>query len=162
MLAVEYAVLFELINPGLSVLELPVALGGTTIHFRTASLRKAGGWDAWNVTEDADLGLRLARMGARIGALDSHTIEEAPNEFHNWFHQRTRWQKGWMQTMIVHTRQPLRYFRELGLVKGVAGLTLIAGTVMTGLFGPLFLAEALWRGFAEAASETTASRLADV
>jgi cellulose synthase/poly-beta-1,6-N-acetylglucosamine synthase-like glycosyltransferase len=162
MFAVEYAALFELINPGLSALDLPVALGGTTNHFRVASLRKVGGWDAWNVTEDADLGLRLARFGARVGALDSETVEEAPHELGNWFRQRARWQKGWMQTMIVHTREPVRYFRELGFVRGVAGLTLIAGAVMTGLFGPLFLIEAIWRGLEEAASETTASRLADV
>ena len=67
-----------------------------------------------------------------------------------------------MQTMIVHTREPLRYFRELGVKKGVAGLTLIVGTVMTGLFGPPFLIEALWRGIEEATSETAVSRLADV
>jgi hypothetical protein len=162
MFAVEYAALFELINPGLSALELPVALGGTTNHFRAAALRRVGGWDAWNVTEDADLGLRLARFGARVGALDSETVEEAPNEFGNWFRQRTRWQKGWMQTMIVHTRDPGRYFRELGPVRGLAGLTMIAGAVMTGLFGPPFLAEAIWRGVKEAAAESPASRLADV
>ena len=162
MFAVEYAALFELINPGLSALGLPVALGGTTNHFRAASLRRVGGWDAWNVTEDADLGLRLARFGGRVGALDSETVEEAPNEFANWFRQRSRWQKGWMQTMIVHTRQPRRYFRELGVKKGVAGLTLIAGTVMTGLFGPFFLMEAIWRGVSETMAEAPVSRLADV
>ncbi len=162
MFAVEYAALFELINPGLSALDLPVALGGTTNHFRTAALRKVGGWDAWNVTEDADLGLRLARFGARVGALNSETLEEAPNEFVNWFRQRTRWQKGWMQTMIVHTREPARYFRELGFKKGVAGLVLIVGTVMTCLIGPAFLAEAIWRGVEEARGESDASRLADV
>jgi cellulose synthase/poly-beta-1,6-N-acetylglucosamine synthase-like glycosyltransferase len=162
MFAVEYAALFELINPGLSALDLPVALGGTTNHFRTETLRRVGGWDAWNVTEDADLGLRLARFGARVGALDSETVEEAPHALGNWFRQRTRWQKGWMQTLIVHTREPRRYFRELGLVKGVAGLTLIFGAVVTGLFGPPLLLEALWRGLSEAAGEATASRLADV
>src|SRR6201999_2029629 len=83
MFAVEYAALFELINPGLSALELPVARGGTTNNFRTNALRRVGGWDAWNVTEDADLVLRLARFGARVGALDSETVEEAPNELAN-------------------------------------------------------------------------------
>ena len=118
---------------------MPVALGGTTNHFRTAALRRAGGWDAWNVTEDADLGLRLARMGARVGALDSETVEEAPNEFLNWFRQRSRWQKGWMQTMIVHTREPRPLFSRAGVGRsGVAGLSLVVGTVMTGLFGPAF------------------------
>ncbi len=162
MFAVEYAALFELINPGLSALGLPVALGGTTNHFRVATLRRVGGWDAWNVTEDADLGLRLARFGARVGALDSETAEEAPHEFGNWFRQRMRWQKGWMQTFIVHTRQPRRYFREMGWKNGIAGLTLVAGTVSTCLFGPFLLAEALWRGVEQAAGESPVSRLADV
>ncbi len=111
MFAVEYASLFELINPGLSALDLPVALGGTTNHFRTAVLRRVGGWDAWNVTEDADLGLRLARFGARVGALDSETVEEAPNELANWFRQRTRWQKGWMR--LVKARTISTYFNDL-------------------------------------------------
>jgi len=162
MFAVEYAALFELVNPGLSALGLPVALGGTTNHFRTSALRRVGGWDAWNVAEDADLGVRLARFGSRVGALDSETVEEAPTELGNWFRQRTRWQKGWMQTMIVHTRQPLRYFREMGLWRGIAALTLIGGAVATGLVGPAFLFMALWRGVMEATGETPASRLADV
>ena len=162
MFAVEYAALFELVNPGLSALGLPVALGGTTNHFRTSTLRRVGGWDAWNVAEDADLGVRLARFGARVGALDSETIEEAPTDLGNWFRQRTRWQKGWMQTMIVHTRQPLRFFRETGLWRGIAALTLIGGAVATGLVGPVFLFMALWRGFMETMDETSVSRLADV
>ena len=162
MFAVEYASLFELVNPGLSALGLPVALGGTTNHFRTATLRRVGGWDAWNVAEDADLGVRLARFGARVGALDSETVEEAPTEFGNWFRQRTRWQKGWMQTMIVHTRQPARYFRQMGFWRGVAALTLIGGAVATGLLGPAFLLMALWRGVSETMGEVPVSRLADV
>ncbi len=77
-------------------------------HFRAEVLRRVGGWDAWNVTEDADLGLRLARFGRRVGALDSDTYEEAPADFRDWFGQRRRWLKGWMQTLAVHTRAPRR------------------------------------------------------
>jgi hypothetical protein len=80
MFAIEYAALFDLIDPGLAALGLPIALGGTSNHFRTRTLRRVGGWDAWNVTEDADLGIRLAREGARVGALASDTREEAPND----------------------------------------------------------------------------------
>ena len=69
----EYAALFDIINPGLAALDAPIALGGTSNHFRAEVLRRVGGWDAWNVTEDADLGLRLARFGRRVGALDSDT-----------------------------------------------------------------------------------------
>ena len=150
LFAIEYAVLFDFINPGLAALDLPIALGGTSNHFRTRTLRRVGGWDAWNVTEDADLGLRLARFGARVGALASDTSEEAPNELNNWFRQRVRWQKGWLQTLIVHSRHPIRFARELGGRRALAAVALIAGTVLGGLFGPLLLADALARAFSGA------------
>ena len=76
MFAIEYATLFDLIDPGLAALDLPIALGGTSNHFRVETLRRVGGWDAWNVTEDADLGMRLAFAGARVGALASSTARK--------------------------------------------------------------------------------------
>jgi glycosyltransferase XagB len=97
LFAVEYAILFDVINPGLCALNLPIPLGGSSNHFRVRSLVGVGAWDEWNVTEDADLGIRLARFGYRVKALDSETWEEAPYEFGNWFRQRVRWQKGWMR-----------------------------------------------------------------
>ncbi len=63
----EYATLFGLILPALAAHNLPLPLGGTSNHFRTRNLRQIGGWDPYNVTEDADLGLRLARLGYRTG-----------------------------------------------------------------------------------------------
>ncbi len=147
MFAIEYAALFDLIDPGLAALGLPIALGGTSNHFRTGTLRRIGGWDAWNVTEDADLGIRLAREGARVGALASDTREEAPNDLGAWFRQRMRWQKGWMQTLIVHSRQPVKLVRGLGPARALAAAALVAGSVLGGLFGPPLLAEAVWRAF---------------
>ena len=93
---------------------LPVPLGGTSNHFRTEVLREIGGWDAFNVTEDADLGVRLARRGLRAETLDSRTYEEAPLGYRAWMAQRTRWMKGWMQTFIVHNRAPRLFLREIG------------------------------------------------
>ena len=145
MTAVEYAVLFDLFNPGLAALRLPIGLGGTSNHFRVARLREAGGWDAWNVTEDADLGMRLARYGMRVDTIDSDTLEEAAHEWRNWFRQRVRWQKGWMQTLIVHSRQPRRLYRELGAWGTLSAFSLIAGCVSGGLFGALFFWETLIR-----------------
>ena len=149
--ALEYAVLFDMVNPGLVALDLPIALGGSSNHFRTATLRRVCGWDAWNVTEDADLGLRLARFGAQVGTLASDTREEAPNEYGNWFRQRMRWQKGWMQTLIVHSRRPARLWDELGLRRLLAVMLLLAGALLGGLFGPILLLETLIRAFREAA-----------
>ncbi len=160
MFAIEYAALFDLIDPGLAALGLPIALGGTSNHFRTRTLRRVGGWDAWNVTEDADLGLRLAREGARVGALASDTREEAPNDLGAWFRQRMRWQKGWMQTLIVHSRQPVKFVRALGPARALAAAALIVGSVFGGLFGAPLLIEALWRAFAGDLAGASVWRLA--
>ena len=135
--ALEYAALFDLVNPGLAALGAPIALGGTTNHFRREALTAIGGWDAWNVTEDADLGLRLAREGRVVAALDSDTWEEAPITFRAWFRQRMRWQKGWLQTFVVHTRSPRALVRELGPMRAAAALTLIGGVAAGSLFGPI-------------------------
>ena len=145
LFAAEYAVLFDLINPGLCALDLPIALGGTSNHFRVASLISAGGWDEWNVAEDADLGIRLTRFGYKVGSLDSDTSEEAPHEFLNWFRQRVRWQKGWMQTAIVHAREPIRFVKSLGWLRAASAITLIVGSVLSALFWPAFAVDTLIR-----------------
>jgi cellulose synthase/poly-beta-1,6-N-acetylglucosamine synthase-like glycosyltransferase len=145
MFAIEYATLFDLITPGLAALNLPIPLGGTSNHFRVRTLRRVGAWDAWNVTEVADLGMRLAFAGARVGALASSTAEEAPAELAAWFRQRVRWQKGWMQTLIVHSRRPLRFTRALGRSRSLAALALIGGSTLGGLFGPPLFFAAAWR-----------------
>ena len=136
--AIEYAALFEVINPGLSALDAPVALGGTSNHFRANALRDVGGWDAWNVTEDIDLGFRLARHGYSVGALDSSTFEEAPSQVRAWINQRRRWFKGWMQTLVTHTREPSRLVREAGWMRAGAAMLLVAGALIGPMFGPAF------------------------
>ena len=138
LFAIEYAVLFDVINPGLCALNLPIPLGGSSNHFRVRSLVGVGAWDEWNVTEDADLGIRLARFGYRVKTLDSDTWEEAPYEFGNWFRQRVRWQKGWMQTFIVHSRRPIFFWRDLGPRRTVAATTLVVGAIFGCLFWPTF------------------------
>nr|WP_246328887.1 glycosyltransferase family 2 protein [Brevundimonas lenta] len=103
--AAEYAALFEVALPGATRLGLPFPLGGTSNHFRVEALRAVGGWDSWNVTEDADLGFRLWRHGWTLGVLTRPTWESPPGAFRNWLPQRTRWLKGYMQTWGVHTRR---------------------------------------------------------
>src|SRR5208283_1161525 len=143
----EYATLFDFINPGLCALDLPIALGGSSNHFCTRSLIDVGAWDEWNVTEDADLGVRLARFGYKVRALDSDTSEEAPHEFKNWFRQRVRWQKGWMQTLIVHSRQPVRLLASLGKPQALSAAILVFGSVVSALFWPAFAVNTLVRAF---------------
>jgi cellulose synthase/poly-beta-1,6-N-acetylglucosamine synthase-like glycosyltransferase len=106
--AAEYASLFETVLPGLARLGLPFPLGGTSNHFRVDVLRRVGGWDAWNVTEDADLGFRLWENGYRLGVIGRPTWETPPGALTHWLPQRTRWLKGYLQTWGVHTRRPWR------------------------------------------------------
>lgn len=106
--AAEYASLFETILPGMARLRLPFPLGGTSNHFRVDALRAVGGWDGWNVTEDADLGFRLWRHGWTLGVLARPTWETPPGGLAYWLPQRTRWLKGYLQTWGVHTRKPWR------------------------------------------------------
>ena len=145
LFAIEYAILFDLLNPGLCALNLPIPLGGSSNHFRVGSLVGMGAWDEWNVTEDADLGIRLSRFGYKVKALDSDTLEEAPYEFGNWFSQRVRWQKGWIQTLIVHSRRPVFFWRDLGPRRAVAATTLIVGAIFGCLFWPAFAIGTIWR-----------------
>jgi glycosyltransferase XagB len=137
MFTLEYSWWFDYMLPGLDALGLPIPLGGTSNHFRTDVLRRLGGWDAWNVTEDADLGLRAAAEGYTVGVIPSTTYEEACGRYRPWVRQRTRWIKGYMQTALVHTRRPIRTARAAGL-RGVMGLLLlILGTPLTFLLAPL-------------------------
>lgn len=136
--AVEYGSWFRFLLPGLTAAQAPVPLGGTSNHFRTDVLRGVGAWDPFNVTEDADLGIRLARLGYRVGVLDSVTEEEANSDFVNWIKQRSRWYKGYLVSWLVHMRQPIRLVREIG-VRGLLGLNLfVAGTPLTTVMNPVF------------------------
>jgi glycosyltransferase XagB len=137
LFTLEYAALFDVIKPGLARLALPVPLGGTSNHFRMSALRQMGGWDAWNVTEDADLGLRMARFGFLVEDLPSTTFEEAPVTLPAWMRQRQRWLKGWMQTLLVHTRDPIATFRQMGPGNYGAALAIMGGIVLGSLAFPL-------------------------
>jgi cellulose synthase/poly-beta-1,6-N-acetylglucosamine synthase-like glycosyltransferase len=140
MFTASYAGQFDAFLPGLAALHLPLPLGGSSNHFRTAALRQAGGWDSYNVTEDADLGIRLHRLGYRSATLSSTTYEEAPARFGAWLRQRTRWYKGWMQTWLVHMRQPRRLLRGLTPLGALAFQLFLACNVVAALVHPIFMA----------------------
>jgi cellulose synthase/poly-beta-1,6-N-acetylglucosamine synthase-like glycosyltransferase len=141
----EYLCWFQFFLPGLAARSAPIPLGGTSNHIRREALDLAGGWDAFNVTEDADLGVRLHRMGYRCAVLDSVTLEEATSDFVNWARQRSRWQKGYLQTWLVHMRDPRRLRRELGWSGFVNFNLLLGGTPVLALLNPIFWAlTCLW------------------
>lgn len=133
LFAGEYAGLFTVLLPALARWRLPMPLGGTSNHFRLAALRQLGGWDAYNVTEDADLGMRLARRRLRVETLATGTREHAPERLRPWLGQRTRWMKGWMQTFIVHNRAPIRLAQEMGLGPMLAFEALVLGMILAPL-----------------------------
>ncbi|MEA2952766.1 MAG: glycosyltransferase XagB [Alphaproteobacteria bacterium] len=136
----EYAGQFDVFLPGLAALRLPLPLGGSSNHFRTAVLREVGGWDPYNVTEDADLGMRLSRCSYGSAVIASTTYEEAPARFIPWLRQRTRWFKGWTKTWLVHMRAPHRLLRDLGLSGFLTFQLVVGGNVLAALIYPIFLA----------------------
>jgi glycosyltransferase XagB len=144
---IEYATLFRGLLPLLSRFGLPLPLGGTSNHFRIGVLRALGAWDPYNVTEDADLGMRLHRAGYRVETLDSTTYEEACCQSVPWVKQRTRWLKGWMQTFGVHMRSPSATLRETGLAGFLAFQAYFAGIIVSSLAHPLFYLLLAWDAY---------------
>jgi glycosyltransferase XagB len=133
LFAIEYAILFDVMHHGMADLGMPLPLGGSSNHFRANTLREVCAWDAWNVTEDADLGLRLARFGYKSKTLGSTTQEEAPARLGTWIKQRRRWSKGWTQTFITLSRDPGRLVRQVG----GAGVATISLMMVNMVFAPL-------------------------
>lgn len=134
---IEYAAWFRLFLPGIARLGLAVPLGGTTLFFRRAVLEELGRWDAHNVTEDADLGIRIARRGYRTELIDTTTFEEANCRPRSWVKQRSRWIKGFMMTWLTHMRDPALLWRELGPRKFLGFQLLLAGSVLQALLAPV-------------------------
>ncbi|MBN8593542.1 MAG: glycosyltransferase [Anaerolineae bacterium] len=137
MFTLEYSYWFDTLLPGLDRLGLPIPLGGTSNHFRLDALWKLLAWDPFNVTEDADLGIRASSQGYTVGIIRSTTYEEANKAFKNWIRQRSRWIKGYMQTWLVHNRNPLKLLRVIGLKQWLSYNFFIGGTFAIFLINPL-------------------------
>ena len=137
MFTLEYSYWFDYMLPGLDALRLPIPLGGTSNHFLLSRLRRLGGWDPFNVTEDADLGIRATCEGYTVGVIRSTTFEEANRAGKNWIRQRSRWIKGYMQTWLVHNRTPLRLLKDIGLRRWLSYQFFIGGTCFTFLANPI-------------------------
>lgn len=136
----EYALWFDLVLTGLQSINAPIPLGGTSNHFRTKDLRKIHGWDAFNVTEDCDLGIRLAKHGFSTAIIDSFTYEEANSDLFNWFSQRSRWIKGYIQTYLVHTRNLKTFIKKSGFIHAFTFQLIVGGKVMSVFINPLMWA----------------------
>jgi cellulose synthase/poly-beta-1,6-N-acetylglucosamine synthase-like glycosyltransferase len=140
LFTMDYVLWYTALLPGLARAGGFVTLGGTSNHFRIQALRRLGGWDPFNVTEDCDLGARLARARLHVAMLDSTTWEEAVTQIPPWLRQRSRWVKGYLQSYLVHMRHPVHLWREMGAAGFVDFQALVGGTVFTLLVNPLMWA----------------------
>jgi len=140
LFTLEYSYWFDYMLPGLYSLNLPIPLGGTSNHFDVEKLKKIGGWDPFNTTEDADLGIRASAENYKVGIIRSTTFEEANSKIWNWIRQRSRWIKGYMQTTLVYNRHPLKMLKTLGLKKFLSFQLFIGGTPLIFLINPILWA----------------------
>jgi glycosyltransferase XagB len=136
--AAEYLVWFRFMLPGLDSLRALIPLGGTSNHIRRSVLDEVGAWDPFNVTEDADLGARIAHAGYLTGVLASPTAEEANSDIINWVRQRSRWHKGYLQTTLVHLRRPVTLARAIGVYNVLRFIILLGGTPILAVANVLF------------------------
>lgn len=136
----EYSTWFDVLLVGVMTFRFPLPLGGTSNFFKTNVLREIGCWDPFNVTEDADLGIRLHKMDCRTAVLDSYTFEEANSKLKNWIRQRSRWIKGYLQTWLVHMRNPVKFAESVGFRGFVGFQAMIMGTPLIPLMNPFFWA----------------------
>ena len=134
--SIEYAYWYDYYLPGLDRTGAPIPLGGTSNHFRTNQLRELGGWDPYNVTEDADLGVRISRRDLKTQMLDSYTYEEATIKVPSWIRQRSRWYKGHVQTFLVHMRHPKKLLHDLGWKKFFLFQLTFGGAIFMPIINP--------------------------
>jgi cellulose synthase/poly-beta-1,6-N-acetylglucosamine synthase-like glycosyltransferase len=137
MFTLEYSQWFDFLLPGLDWMKVPIPLGGTSNHFRLSALRQVGAWDPYNVTEDADLGIRLAQEGFTVGIINSTTFEEANGFLPSWVYQRSRWIKGYMQTWLVHMRHPIQLWKSIGWKGFMSVQFFIGAPALTMLLAPV-------------------------
>jgi cellulose synthase/poly-beta-1,6-N-acetylglucosamine synthase-like glycosyltransferase len=149
LFSMDYAIWYDMLLPGMAGTQTIVPLGGTSNHFRVAALRRLGGWDPYNVTEDADLGVRITRARLSVMMLDSVTWEEAVARLPQWIRQRARWVKGYIQTYLVHMRHPGQLLRQVGprafldfqIMVGGSSLMLLVNPIMWTLTVVYFLSK---------------------
>jgi cellulose synthase/poly-beta-1,6-N-acetylglucosamine synthase-like glycosyltransferase len=149
LFSMDYAIWYDMLLPKMTGKQTIVPLGGTSNHFRVEALRRLGGWDPYNVTEDADLGVRIARARLSVMMLDSVTWEEAVAHIPQWVRQRSRWIKGYMQTYLVHMRHPTQLLQQVGprafldfqILVGGSSLILLVNPVMWALTIVYFLSK---------------------
>jgi cellulose synthase/poly-beta-1,6-N-acetylglucosamine synthase-like glycosyltransferase len=137
MFTAEYSLWFDLVLTGLQSIDSLIPLGGTSNHFRRQDLIDMNGWDAFNVTEDCDLGIRMVKRGYRTALIESTTLEEANSDVKNWIYQRSRWIKGYMVSYFVHMRHPGSFIRDKQWQHLIALQINVGGKILSMFINPL-------------------------
>lgn len=149
--SIEYGYWYEFYLPGLDYIDAPIPLGGTSNHFRISKLDELGRWDPYNVTEDADIGIRLARFKFKTQIINTYTYEEATISVKSWIRQRSRWDKGHVQTYLVHMRHPIKLLKDLGIIKYAKFQFTFGGGIIMPLLNPFLWALSIMSLFASSA-----------
>lgn len=136
LFTIEYSLWFDLVLTGLQSIHAPIPLGGTSNHFRTQDLLSLKRWDPFNVTEDADLGMRIVKRGYKTAIMNSYTMEEANSNITNWLRQRSRWIKGYIQTYFVHTRRPQEFIADWRKPHFITFQLIIGAKVLSMIINP--------------------------
>jgi glycosyltransferase XagB len=137
LFTLEYSLWFDLVLSGLYSIKGTIPLGGTSNHFKTSEINRLGRWDPFNVTEDADLGIRIAQKGYKTAVMNSYTFEEANSDLNNWFKQRSRWIKGYIQTYFVHMRKPWKFFKNATFIEFLTFQLILGGKTLSLFANPL-------------------------
>lgn len=132
LFAMEYAGWFRVWLNGRSKLGLFTPLGGTGNYIRSSLISEVGRWDPLNLAEDAEITLRFYMSGRRSVLIDARHWEEAPTTFKAWLRQRTRWFRGWTQSLIKHFRYLVRFsaLRKLGIAKALSILFMLVAPII--------------------------------
>ncbi len=131
LFTIEYIQHFLVMLPEYFSMKHIIPLGGTSNFFRVEVLRDLNGWDPMNVTEDADLGIRLARRGYLTVPMNVITWEEAPPGIYYWIRQRVRWNKGYLYTLVRLFRHPLQLMRDVGFKSTISIVHLLSYPIIS-------------------------------
>jgi cellulose synthase/poly-beta-1,6-N-acetylglucosamine synthase-like glycosyltransferase len=154
----EYLNWFGLTIHGLSKAQLSdypvIPLGGTSNHYDLEVLKSMGGHDAYNITEDAALGVHFALENKKIKTINSVTEELAVDELWTWIKQRTRWNLGHLITYVVFSRNFNENFKKLGAVRYLNLVLVLLGNFIVPFITPLLFTIFILDFFGYGAGET--------
>jgi len=108
--------------------------------YRTEAVKKVGGFDRKNLTEDIEMTWKLVYHGYEVRMnLNSHVETVTPDKFKKWWRQRNRWNIGGLQCLLKYKHTLFRRgYNMLGwFIVPYFATTLFLGVLGLGIFGYL-------------------------